>query len=794
LKKNISNKNIFIQRFNLLFLLIIIIISSCSPTKYVPGNETLLDKNHVVINNEGISKTDLLPYIKQQPNKRIFGAKFYLGLYNLSNINKEKWPHTWLRNIGEEPVIYDPFATEKTLDDLQSYIASKGYFDSKVVDTTETEKRKTEVFYNVNLKTPYTIRSLIFEFADTVLMEFFYDRDSVNCLIQRGQPYDVDVLQSERTRLERLIKDQGYYGFSGDHISFRADSTVGNRQVDIFYEVKESLKLDAFGRITSVPHSLYYIRNVYIYPDFVPKDALEGGEAYTKNLDTTIYENYYFISPGGKPEIKYDMIIQSLYFKPGSRYSVTRTEQTQAHLSSLKTFRLTNIYFNEISDKDIKNGSGKRLDCIIQLTLLSQQSYKVEVEGTHTGGDLGGALNLGYQHKNLFRGAEQFNLTLKGAYERLSQQTSGLHSSLEYGAETSLRFPKFLVPFVKTEGFIQKYHPTTTLLAAYNRQKMPFYTRTMANATFGYNWNGNSYTTHIVNPVQLNFVKLDTIDAAFWERIKSTSLAYSYSDVIILGASYSLIFSNQNIGRTRDRWGYWFVRFNGEASGNLLGAISNILKATKTEGSYQIFNQPYAQYIRADIDFRYNVNLNDVSSLVFRGFAGAGIPYGNSRAIPFEKQYFGGGANGVRAWQVRTLGPGHIVPDRSEIQNQTADIKIEANAEYRFNLFWILESAVFLDAGNIWSVASESPSETKISTNFYKDFAVGTGFGLRFDLDFVLLRADVGIKLRDPSLEEGSRWITDWADYYRATEYIDNAGNKKHAGIFGLVVGIGYPF
>lgn len=759
----------------------------------MPRDESLLDKNHIIINNEGISKADLVPFIKQQPNKRIFGRRFHLGLYNLSNINKVKWPHSWLRNIGEEPVIYDPFATEKTLKDLQSYIASKGYFDSSVKDTIKTAKRKTEVFYNVDLKTPYTIRNLKFEFADTAIGQFFYDFDSLNCLIQRGKPYDDDVLQSERTRFERLIRDQGYYGFSGDDISFRVDSTVGNRQVDIFYEVKKSLKLDAFNRITSVPHSVYYIRNVYIYPDFVPKDALEGGGVYAKSMDTTIYEDYYFISPRGKPEIKYEMIIQSLYFKPGSRYTVTRTEQTQAHLSSLKTFRLINIFYNEVSDQDLNKGSGYKLDCTVQLTLLSQQSYKIEVEGTHTGGDLGGALNLGYQHKNLFRGAEQFNLTLKGAYERLSQQTSGLHSSLEYGAETSLRFPKFLVPFLKTEGFIRKYHPTTTLLAALNRQKMPFYTRTMANATFGYNWNGNSYTSHIVNPVQLNFVKLDTIDAAFWERIKSTSLAYSYSDVIILGSNYSLIFSNQNIGRTRDSWGYWFVRFNIETSGNMLGLISKALKADTTNGSYQIFKQPYAQYVRADIDFRYHLTVNDVSSVVFRGFAGAGLPYGNSRAIPFEKQYFGGGANGIRAWQVRTLGPGSFVPrvssnpDTITFLNQTADIKLEANAEYRFRLFWILEGAIFLDAGNIWSINDNSQRGSEFSfKNFYKDIAVGTGFGLRFDLDFVLLRADIGIKLRDPRLEAGSRWISDWS------KYTDPEGNNGK--IHSIVVGIGYPF
>ncbi|MBP1666862.1 MAG: hypothetical protein H6Q23_1722, partial [Bacteroidetes bacterium] len=717
LKKNISNKNICLNRFLLYACLIIIGLSSCNPTKYVQQDETLLDKNHILISKEGISRGDIGPLIKQKPNKRIFGVRFHLGLYNLSNIKKEKWPHSWLRKIGEEPVIYDPYATAKSVDQIQSYVASKGYFDSGVNDTVKTAKQKSEVFYNVDLKSPYKIRNLYYEFADTII-EKWYFFDSINCLIERGKPYDVDILQAEQSRFEKFIKDRGYYGFSRDHIYFRVDSTVGNRSVDIYYGVRKFLRIDNESRRTEVPHSIYKIRNIYIYPDFVPRDALEGREAYINSLDTTFYEGYYFISPGEKPEIKHDLIIQSLYLKSGSRFSVTNTDQTQSHLLGLKTFRLVNVFYTEVPALEYREGEELELDCNIQLTLLRQQSYKVEVEGTHSDG-LGGALNLVYQHKNLFRGAELFNLKLKGAYETLSQDS--IMHSVEYGAETSLRFPKFLLPFIKTEGFIKKYNPTTTLLAAYNYQKLPFYTREMANATFGYNWNGNPYTTHIVNPLQLNIVKLDTIDPAFMAIIESSSyLAYSYRDVTILGSSYSLIFSNQSIRKSRD---YWFIRFNAETSGNMLSLISNIAGLKKTEGSYRLFRQPFAQYVRADIDLRYNLIINDVSSVVSRAFVGAGIPYGNSQAVPFEKQYFGGGANGIRAWQVRTLGPGSYVPDESKFLNQTADIKIEANAEYRFNLFWILEGAVFLDAGNIWSFNNDPtrPGSQFILKSFYKD-------------------------------------------------------------------------
>ena len=781
MEKYISNKNISPLRFFIPFFILILIISACNPTKYVPQDETLLDKSYITVSSDGIKKADLLPYIKQKPNKRIFGTKFYLGLYNLSNINKTKWPHSWLREIGEEPVIFDQYSTTKSIEQIQSFISSKGYFDSKVSETIETADRKSKVYYNIDLKKPYIIRNIYYEFADTTIEQLFYF-DSVNCIIERGKPYDVDVLQRERSRFERFIKDRGFYGFSGDHIYFRIDSALGIRQVNIYYGVKNFMKLDADNKITLVPHSIYRVRNVYVYPDFVPKDALEGGEAYRESLDTTIYDGYYFITPNKKPELKPELIVQSLYLKPGSVYNVTNTEQTQSHLLSLKTFRLVNIFYNEINDPDAKQGSELRLDCNIQLTLLSQQSYKIELEGTNSEGNLGGALNLIYQHKNLFHGAEFFNLKLKGAYEAITQQdTSG--SIQEYGVETSLRFPKFLLPFIKTEGFIKKYNPTTTLLAAYNYQSMPFYTRRMSNATFGYTWIGNAYTTHIVNPIQLNWVDLVSIDTAFQRKIESSSyLAYSYRDVMILGGSYSFIFNTQKIQKARD---YWFIRFNAETSGNMLGLIGKLGGMKKSEGTYNIFNQPFAQYFRADIDLRYNVILNDVSTIVYRGFVGVGIPYGNSKAIPFEKQYFGGGANGVRAWQVRTLGPGSYKPVDTKFLNQTADIKIEANAEYRFKLFWILQSALFIDAGNIWTFNRDTKqlgSQFRIN-KFYKDLAVGTGTGLRFDLDFVLIRVDVGLKLRDPWISSGSKWIFLNRD--------ETFSRKKDVS---LVIAIGYPF
>jgi outer membrane protein assembly factor BamA len=722
-----------------------------------------------------------MPYIKQHPNKKIFGTRFHLGLYNLSNLKKENWFHKWLREIGEEPVIFDPYATAKSKDQIKSYVASKGYFDGKVSDTITTEKQKTDVYYTVDLLPPYTIRNIYNDIPDSNIKKL-YLFDSMNCVIERGKPYDVDLLQAERKRFERFVKDHGFYGFSGDHIYFRVDSSVGNRQVDLYYGIKKFMKIDESSKVTLVQHPIYEVKNIYIYPEFIPKDALEGGDAYLKNLDTTFYKGYYFVSSKQNVRVKYDLLIQSLYLKAGATYNFTNTEQSQSHLLTLKVYRLVNIYYNDSGEKSPSVNSPGKLDCNIQLTPLPQQSYKVELEGTNSAGNIGGAVNLIYQHKNVFHGAQLFSLKLKGALEALAQQNTDLKKSREFGIETSLRFPEFILPFIEKEQFIKKYNPSTILLAAYNYQDLPFYTRIMSNATFGYDWKAGSYQEHIVSPLQFNVVKLLKIDSAYQAEIESSSyLAYSYKDVMILGGKYSFIFNNQKINKSKD---YWFLRVNAEASGNLLAMIKGISNAPKNEdGTYEFLRQPFAQYIRTDLDVRYNYRFNDVGSIVYRGFFGVGIPYGNSKALPFEKQYFSGGANGIRAWQVRTLGPGSYVPNDSTFLNQTADIKLEGNAEYRFKLFWILEGAVFVDAGNIWTYKEDParPGAQFKLNKFYKDIAVGTGAGLRFDFEFVIGRIDFGMKLRDPSLTGQSKWI------------VRNRGyNFKDD--FSMVIGIGYPF
>jgi outer membrane protein assembly factor BamA len=770
-----------------LFLLAVIIFTavSCNPTKYVPSGELLLNSNELAIDEQNeplpatVSRGAMKPYIRQQPNKKIFGVRFHLGLFNLSNIGKERWPHGWLRRIGEEPVIFDEMAATRSAGQIQSYLSSKGFFNARVKDTVRVTGSEARVVYEINPGKPYIISDIRYDVRDSVLRGQVLI-DTANCTIERGMIYDVDLLQKERNRLERFIRDIGFYTFSTEDIFFRIDSSLSNHRVIVNYVVSPSVTIDRQGRQVTAPHRMYRVRDIYVYPDFDPRTALTGGGEYTASLDTTYYGGIYFVSPPGRTLIKPEVLTQAIYISPGSLYSVTNAEMTQQHLSDLRNHRLVNVSFMDAASVSGNRRDEGMLDCTIQLTPMQRQSFTVELEGTNTGGNLGGALNLIYQNKSLLRGAEVFSLKLKGAYETLTEDLSGFKNTQQYGIEASLRLPKFMTPFPVKESFIRNKDPRTVLQAGYNYQKVPVFENSVANISLGYSWNGNKYTKFGVNPLSLNLVKIHYISPDLQAMIDTLPYYFnSLKDVRILGGRYDLVFNNQMVNRSKD---FWNVRLGLELAGNLLNAVYQISNAEiAPDGSYHLFRQPFAQYIKGEVDAAYNYRFNEASSIAYRFFAGVGWPYGNSEVMPFEEQYFGGGANDIRAWMVRTLGPGSYVMKNRTFQ--TADMKLEANIEYRFKLFWILEGATFIDAGNIWTVREDParPGSNFRFGSFVDEIAVGTGLGFRFDLKFVLLRADFGLKLRDPQETDGSKWIP-----------FNRPFNRKND--VTMVIGIGYPF
>jgi outer membrane protein assembly factor BamA len=419
---------------------------------------------------------------------------------------------------------------------------------------------------------------------------------------------------------------------------------------------------------------------------------------------------------------------------------------------------------------------------------LNKQSTSFDVEGTNTSGNLGVAGNINYQHRNLFSGAEILQINLRGAIERVANSESDYFNTRELGIESSITIPKLLGPgsFIRSFKAVQ---PKTVFTLGYNFQRRPEYTRTISNIKFGYDWMTTETFRQTLNLLDFNMVNLYRFDPDFIEKIKDLYIKSSFTDHLILATNYSFTYNNQSLNQGQ---GYNYVRFNIESAGNILSLLSSLANRPKEESVdtlglgttkyYQIFNTRFAQYVKSDIEFRHGYSFDKYNTLVTRAFLGIGVPYGNFDILPFEKKYFTGGANGIRAWQVRSLGPGTYKAPEGAYPNQSSDIKFEANLEYRFRLIDFIEGALFFDVGNIWAINKKDNREGALFEfdKFYKQLAFGTGTGLRFDFNYFIFRLDLGLKLREPADRFGDGWI------------IGNRPVNKDDLNFSFA--IGYPF
>ncbi len=775
---SLKGKFIFVLFISLAFL-----FDSCRITRSVPEDEYLLQTYKIKTDSRLIDREEMTGYVRQKPNKEILGFKFYLALYNLARDDKNNWFNNSLRTVGEEPVIYDSLLTQRTVSQLELYLRNKGFYYANVSDTSFFHNKKANVVYRVEANKPYRISAITYQFEDSTIQQPVLS-DTVNTLLKKGDLFDEDVLASERERIEQTLLSKGYYNFTREYVFYKADTISSTRKVDLTVVIKAYHEYDENGSFVDVPHPKYRIRKVLIYTNYKPREVLGGNQAYLDNLHTIEIDSIS-IKYLDKQNVKPGIILESNYIQPGDLYDVTNVKRSYRNLNSLRIFRLVTIEFKPVipdePDSTGTSNSTRLLDCSIMLTTQTLQSFTVELEGTNSSGNIGAAGNLIFQHRNLFRNAENLDVRFTGAIETIKESNSSAYGNLiEYGSEIRFNIPKFLLPF-KTDQFIKKFNPATAISLAYNYQQRPDYTRTLANASFGYNWRGNKFLSHVINPIELNLVKIPYKSPEFTRWLEGKYIAYSYQPHLVTVSSYSLVFNNQNLKKKTD---FSYLRFNIESAGNLLYSAYRIAGATKENGSYKLFNTDFAQYLKGDIDLRYYNIFDEKSSLVYRVFAGAGVPYKNSEALPFEKKYFSGGANSIRAWQVRNLGPGSYIEKDAEslYPNKTADIKLEANLEYRFKLFWILEGAFFLDAGNIWAINSSDEREGALFewNRFYKEIALGTGFGTRFVFSFFTFRVDLGLKLRDPAGLENNRWII---------------GNRGFRGDdFTVNIGIGYPF
>lgn len=771
-------------------LVIAISLIACSTSKKA-NNSYLLIKNSIDCDDKKIDSDELWSYLKQKPNRKIlYLFRFHKSVYMLASKWKDKKISYWMKNtVGEPPVYLDTNLTLKTKEQFALYLASKGYFDAAIHSKTKYYKhrKKAKVSYFITANQPYTFNKINFDIDDFHLKRYVI-ADSANTLLHSGSNFDMDVLDKERSRIDNKLKNSGFYYFSKEYINYSADSSIGNKKINVQLSISPvSKRVPNFkDSVITENHKIYNVDSILVFPNFSAQDF------NSKDFDTIIYQpfkrdtsyKYYFIAPKNyKNKIKPKIIAQSIFYKPGDVFNQDDVSNTYRRLNDLKVFRFSNIRFEEQKETDIYEGY---LTSVVQLTRSPINSFNAELEGTNSSGDLGIAGNLGYQNKNTFGGAEILSLRFNGALE--VQHIIGIDdeekiiptlpfNTIETGVSLGLEIPKFLLP-VRTESFAKRNIPKTSIITGFSLQHRPDYKRTISNITFGYSWNESNTKKHILNPFEFSSVKIDP-DSTFVLKLNQVSdkrILTSYQNHLTTSASYSYILSNQG---ESGKGNFFYFRLNVESAGSLNQLKNNIIKADKTdEGNYTLFNIRYFQYLRTDLDFRYYIKNNPYSNIATRFLLGMGYAYGNSDVLPFEKSFYAGGANGIRAWRIRSLGPGSYSDDN--FFDKTGDFHLESNIEHRFKIYKFLHGASFVDVGNIWLLkhSIEYPGGTFYFNRFIADMAIGAGLGARFDFSFFIFRIDAAAPIRDPKQAMNQRWIND----------------KVSLKDINFNIGIGYPF
>lgn len=752
-----------------------LLFASCRSTKYVDDNEYLLTGVRIDNCPKHIAHEDAMRYVRQRPNVKILGFwRMGLGLYNMSGRNDKRGINNWLKRIGEAPVVYDSTLRDRSTEQLTLFFKSKGYFNAIVTDSVVIRgNKKLRVHYNVNHGDLYRINKMSYAIDDDSLRPIVL-ADTVNSVLKKGDPFDSEVHDDERDRVTRALREKGYYHFNKDYIYFAADSTskhawINDSMVLMLNRTAEDDDSKVF------PHKKSIVDSVFFLLGDMPQQLTD--ESF-QDMESIKFGPYILYNNGCELTFHADLLARACFIEPGKYYNVLDVEQTQSRFNNLKLFKSVNIRFREVAE-NADTSDCSHLRCIIQLLPAIAQSYSVEVEGTNSSGNLGGAGNIRYQHVNMFKKAEVFDVKLRLATQnQFARDGKERFYTLETGLELSLTFPKFLAPFSSNE-FAKRRNPSTSLSLAYDYQRRPDFTRSVLSSRLIYSWRGSKYVWHSFSPLDLNIVSIPTISQNFSEYISGTYLQYSYTDHLIAAANYSFLFNQQN---SRGRENAWFARLTIETAGNMLNLATSLKSDNANEGYRDILGLRFSQYVKVDADLRYLVFLNKANSFAYRFFGGVGVPYGNSKALPFEKSFFVGGANSIRAWPVRGLGPGSSKGNTLRYHNQTSDIRLEANMEYRFKLISVFEGAFFADAGNIWALkrTTDSNDERFDFSSFGRQIALGIGAGLRLNFDYFIFRIDAGAKVHDPSEDDGKRWVL--------------TDNRFTWGDVNWNFAIGYPF
>ena len=679
----------------------------CSATRDIPEDSYMLDRVKVVADGKysDISTSQLKKYVRQKANSRWFNAvKLPLGVYSLAG-RDSSWINRTLRQMGEAPVVYDTLQAQLTCQDLQQALQNKGYLDAQVeLFVDKKSRKKLDAVYVLHPGKPYFVRELDFEIEDSLIAQTLKKRP---WLLHQGMQFNVETLAEERRQITQFLQNRGYFRFHKEYITYNAQKDEEQQGVNLKLMLQQK-------------HKIYEISQV----------NCEG------------------VDEDGRMHLRQKVLDENTFIRVGEPYSAADLQNTYNHFGRLGAVKYTNIAFNQRPDTTL-------LDANIQIQTNKPSTISFQPEGTNTAGDFGAAASLTYQNRNLFRGSETFSLQLRGAYEAIKGLEGYSNQNFtEYSVETRLSFPRFIMPFL-SRSFRRRTLATSDVSLIYDSQDRPEFHRRVLTAGWSYQWRPqNSYSNYRFDLVNLNYVFMPWISETFRKEYLDNEsnynviLRYNYEDLFIMRTGFGYTYNNGHVA----------LRANLETAGNILGAFSKLFGGEKNElGQYKLFNIAYAQYVKGDFDYTQELMKGVNDQLVFHIGVGLAYPYGNSKVLPFEKRYFSGGANSVRGWSVRSLGPGRYKDKDGRVNfiTQTGDVKLDLNLEYRTHLFWKFNGAAFVDAGNIWTFREYQGQEGgQLKLNrLLQDLAVSYGLGLRLNFDYFILRFDLGMKAINPAYE-----------------------------------------
>jgi outer membrane protein insertion porin family len=754
-----------------LLVLCFILLDACSSTKTVPAGDALYTGAKIDMRDSLLTRkkkkalrSQLSALTRPVPNQKILGIPFKLNVYNA--FRAKKGPGKWIRErFGQPPVLLSDVDLNKNVKVLESYLQNKGYFKARVRGDTTIKGKKASATYSVRADGQYHISQVQFK-GDSSVLQQAIRATMPKSLLKKGDAFDLEVITAERVRIDKHLKEKGFYFFSPDNLLIKADTTVRNNLVDLFVTVKPTIPEDA--------QKAYKINEVYIFTGF----NLDAGQMDTSKAGATLYKGYYVVDR--RHFYKPKLFQQSMAFDSGDVYNRTDHNASISRLVSMDIFKFVKNRFEVVPGTD-----SPRLNTYYYLTRLPKKSLRLELNGNTKSNNLTGSnITLSWRNRNALRGGEILAVKASAGFEvQYSGQFQG-YNTFRLGLEPSISFPRFLVPFFNFNtkgGFL----PRTTIKLGYDileRQKL--YTMNSFKTSYGFTWKENIEKEHELNPIVINYVQPVNITQEYIDSAKRNPTLYTAIDTqFILGSEYSYTYTN--VFNYKPVNGF-YLNAGIDLSGNIAGLLTgaNVAKGDTSK----IAGKQFSQYTRLQGDFRFYRKVANNSVWANRIYAGIGLPYGNSSALPYIKQFFSGGNNSIRAFRSRTVGPGtYQAPQQNgSLAEQPGDIKFEMNTELRFPLVSIMQGAVFVDAGNVW-LFNDNPDKpgAKFSSNFLSELAAGAGFGIRFDLSFLVLRFDLAFPIRKPWLESSKRWVLNQVDF-GSSEW------RKENLIFNLA--IGYPF